>query len=83
MRRSWLAGLGALLGVALVVVLGAAAFRLVDPSLTALRIAILPLALVGIAAVGSAARALWGAGPALVGGLWLALGPPLLFAYST
>lgn len=130
MRPSWLVGLGALLGVALVVrlasisllgdamngdeavgalmaltiargeqfplvfweahysgtlpfVLGAAAFRLVEPSVTALRIAILPLGLVGIAAVVSAARALWGAKPALVGGLWLALGPPLLFAYST
>lgn len=130
MRPSWLVGLGALLGVALVdrlayisllgdamngdeavgalmalkiaggeqfplvfweahysgtfpFVLGAAAFRLVEPSVTALRIAILPLGLVGVAAVVSAARALWGAKPALVGGLWLALGPPLLFAYST
>lgn len=64
-------------------VLGAVAFRLTEPSVTALRLAVLPLGLLGIVAVVCAARALWGAGPALVGGLWLALGPPLLFAYST
>ncbi len=63
--------------------LGAVGFRLVEPSLTVLRIALLPLALVGIASIVSTARALWGVRPALVGGTWLALGPPLLFAYST
>ena len=62
--------------------LGAIAFRLSEPSIATLRIAILPLSLVGIAAITSAARALWGGGPALLGGLWLALGPPLLLAYT-
>ncbi len=63
-------------------VLGAAAFQAFEPSLRVLRLAILPLGLVGIAAIVSTARALWGTGPALAGGLWLALGPPLLFAHS-
>lgn len=62
--------------------LAAGAFRLLQPSTAALRIGALPLGLVGIAAIVSAARALWGAGPALVGGLWLALGPPGFFATS-
>jgi hypothetical protein len=62
--------------------LDAAAFRLLGPSVAALRLGALPLGLVGIAALASAARALWGAGPALVGGLWLAAGPPVFFALS-
>lgn len=60
----------------------AATFRLFEPSLLMLRLAVLPLALAGTAAIVCAARALWGPGPALIGGLWLVLGPPLLFTYT-
>jgi len=64
-------------------VLGAAGFRLFEPSLAVLRLAILPFALVGIAAITATTRAFWGTQAAILGGLSLALGPPLLFAHST
>src|SRR5260370_16903796 len=59
--------------------LGAVGFRLVEPSLTVLRLPLLPLALVGIAATVSPARAPSGVGPAPVGGAGFPLGPPPLF----
>ncbi len=62
--------------------LGAAAFLLFGPTPAVLRVATLPLELVGIAALVAAARLLWGATPALVGGLWLAAGPPMVFVFG-
>ncbi len=62
--------------------LGAALFRLLDPSPLALRVATLPLGLIGIGAVTATARLLWGSGPALVAGAWLVAGPPLLVMLS-
>jgi hypothetical protein len=60
----------------------AGAFLIFDPSPVVLRAAVLPLELVGIAALVSAAGTLWGTQAAVVGGLWLAAGPPLLFLFG-
>ncbi|MBI4587559.1 MAG: hypothetical protein HY725_01860 [Candidatus Rokubacteria bacterium] len=63
--------------------LGALLFWFFDPTPGILRVAVLPLALAGIAATAAAARTLWGSGAGLVAGLSLALGPALLFAMSS
>jgi hypothetical protein len=63
--------------------LGAVLFWVLDPSPWTFRLAALPLALVGVAAIAAAARALWGVGAALVAGSWLAVGPPLLLGMSS
>lgn len=63
--------------------LGAILFQWFPPSPFVYRLASLPLGLVGVVAVAAAARILWGIGPALAAALWLALGPPLLFAMSS
>lgn len=70
-------------GGALTSYLGAVLFRWFEPSPFVYRLVSLPLALVGLAALAAAARALWGPGPSLAAALWLALGPPLLFAMSS
>jgi hypothetical protein len=69
-------------GGTLVAYLCAGAFLVFDPSPAVLRAAVLPLELVGIAALVSAAGTLWGTKASVVGGLWLAAGPPLLFLYG-
>ena len=67
----------------LVPVLAAGPFALAGPSLLLLRLAALPLALVGAAAVADAARALWGASAGVVAGLAVAVAPPVFALYTT
>ena len=69
-------------GGTLAAYLCAGAFLIFDPSTVVLRAAVLPLELVGITALVSAARTLWGTKAAVVGGLWLAAGPPPLFLFG-
>ncbi len=63
--------------------LGALLFWFFNPTPWTLRMAVLPLALGGIAAIAAAARTLWGLGAGLVAGISLAVGPALLFAMSS
>jgi len=67
----------------LVPVLAASLFALAGPSLLLLRLAALPLAVVGAAAVADAARVLWGASAAAVAGLAVAVAPPVFALYTT
>lgn len=63
--------------------LAAILFRFLEPSPFTLRLAALPLTIGGVLVIADAGRRLWGAGGGFVAGLWLALAPPLLFAFST
>ncbi|MGH7356237.1 MAG: hypothetical protein ACRELS_16880 [Candidatus Rokuibacteriota bacterium] len=63
--------------------LAAGPFALAGPSLLLLRLAALPLALVGAAAVAAAARSLWGAAAGVVAGLAVAVAPPVFALYTT
>lgn len=67
----------------LVPLLAAGPFAVGGPSLLLLRLAALPLALVGAAAVADTARALWGASAGAVAGLAVAVAPPVFALYTT
>ena len=70
-------------GGTLISYLGALLFLFIEPSPFTFRLAALPLDLVGIGLLSAAAHSLWGIGPAAAAALWLAAGPPLLFAMSS